>query len=88
MNIMFGLFLAIPAVCPTLSQPGSIDSADAEPAMRPSVLRNSLLVCLFILVPFLRSCMDYLIIEKEYFSIFLYFMALSPVSPKVGVWNI
>ncbi len=59
MNIIFGRFLAIPAVWPMLSQPGSIDSADAEPAMKPSVLRNSLLVCLFILVPFLHLCIDF-----------------------------
>jgi hypothetical protein len=56
---MFGLFWDIPAVLPMLSQLGSIDSADAEPAMKPRVLRNSLLVCLFISVPFLHFCMDF-----------------------------
>jgi hypothetical protein len=70
MNNMFGRFLEIPAVLPMLSKPGSIDSADAEPAIKPSVLRNSLLVCLFILVPFTRSCMDYLIKEKSSFQFY------------------
>jgi len=32
----------------------SIDRADAEPAVRPSVFKNSLLVWLFILVPFIH----------------------------------
>ena len=58
MNIIFGRFLPIPAVLPMLSQPGRTDNADAEPATKPSVLRNSLLVCLFILVPFIHLCMD------------------------------
>ena len=60
MNIIFGRFFPVAAVLPMLSQPGSIDSADAEPAIKPSVLRNSLLVCLFILVPFFHLCKDFI----------------------------
>jgi len=51
-----------------LLQLGNIDNADVEPAIKPSVFRNSLLVCLFILVPFIRLCMDYLLIEKSSFA--------------------
>jgi len=50
-----------------LLQVGSMDNADAEPAIKPIVLRNSLLVCLFILAPFILLCKDYLIMEHSSF---------------------
>jgi hypothetical protein len=60
MNIIFGRFFPIAAILLLLSQPCSIDSADAEPAMKPSVLRNSLLDWFFILIPFVRLCTDFI----------------------------
>ena len=60
MKIIFGRLVPVAAFLLMLSQPGSIHSAEAEPAMKPSFLRNSLLVCLFILVPFVHLYEDFI----------------------------
>lgn len=68
-----------------LAQPGSTGSA-AEPAIKPTVFRNSLLVCFVILAPFLHLDKDYLLTEHSS-SAFLAPKRIIPCAAKPRHWE-